>query len=144
MLRSENLTAWRRLNFGAGLLTAPVTAAALDAAIAAYDPADAAEVSTRLRAEASAEDYAAAYLALYAQAISEGVAQDASHAAATADWLEDLLPSAAPRAWLRVAGETSLLDGLDLLLGARRAAGLRPLLRSLPFAIRARLRRWRQ
>jgi len=144
MLRSENLNAWRRLNFGAGLLTAPVTAAALDAAITAYDPADAAEVCERIRAEASADDYAAAYVKLYAQAIDEGVAPDIPHAAATALWLEDLLPSGAPRAWLSVAGETGLLDGLDILFGARRAARLRALLRSLPFSIRSRLQRWRQ
>jgi hypothetical protein len=37
----DGAAARRRLNFGAGLLTAPVTAAALDAAIAAYDAADA-------------------------------------------------------------------------------------------------------
>jgi glycosyltransferase involved in cell wall biosynthesis len=144
MLRGENLKAWRRLNFGVGLLTAPVTAAALDASIAAYDPADAAEVCGRLRAEASADDYAAAYLALYTQVIGEGVAQDTSHAAATAVWLEDLLPSAAPRAWLTVARETGLFDGLDALLGPRWGARLRSLLRSLPFSIRSRLQRWRR
>jgi glycosyltransferase involved in cell wall biosynthesis len=144
MLRSENLKAWRRLNFGGGLLTAPLTAASLDAAIAAYDAADAAEVCERLRAEASADDYAAAYLELYTQAIGEGVAQEPSHAAATAAWLEDLLPSAAPRAWLDVAGETGLFDGLDTLFGSRRAARLRSLLRSLPFSIRSRLQRWRR
>jgi hypothetical protein len=144
LLRSENLKAWRRLNFGIGLLTAPVTAASLDAAIAAYDAADAGQVCDRLRAEASADDYAAAYLELYTQAIGEGVAQDPSRPAATAAWLEDLLPSAAPRAWLHVARETSLFDGLDALFGPRRAARLRSLLRSLPFSIRSRLQRWRQ
>jgi hypothetical protein len=144
MLRGENLKAWRRLNFGVGLLTAPVTAAALDAAIAAYDAADAADVCERLRAEASADDYAAAYLELYTKAIGEGGAQDTSHAAATAVWLEDLLPSASPRAWLYVARETGLLDGLEALFGRRWAARLRSLLRSLPFSIRSRLHRWRQ
>jgi glycosyltransferase involved in cell wall biosynthesis len=144
MLRAENLNAWRRLNFGAGLLTAPVTSAALDAAIAAYDAADAAQVSARLRLEASADDYAAAYLDLYRQAIGEGVAPDSSHAAATALWLEDLLPSAAPRAWLIVARETGLLTGLEALFGARWGPRMRTLLRSLPFSIRARLQRWRQ
>jgi hypothetical protein len=142
MLRTENLQAWRRLNFGAALLTAPVTAAALDAAIAAYDAADAAEVCGRLRAEASADDYAAAYLRLYAQAIGEGVVQDISHAAATAVWLEDLLPSAASRAWLDVARDTGL--SLEACFGLRTAARLRSLLRSLPFPIRSRLERWRQ
>jgi glycosyltransferase involved in cell wall biosynthesis len=142
MLRTENLKAWRRLNFGAGLLTAPVTAAALYAVIAAYDAADAAEVSARLRAEASADDYAAAYLRLYTQAIGEAVAQDSSQAAATAAWLEDLLPSAAPRAWLDVAGETGL--SLEAGFGRRRAARLRALLRSVPVSIRSRLERWLQ
>jgi hypothetical protein len=142
MLRSENLKTWRRLNFGAGLLTAPVTAAALDSAIAAYDADDAAEVCSSLRAEVSADDYAAAYLQLYAQAIGEDVAQDSSHAAATAAWLEDLLPSAAPRAWLEVAGETGL--ALEAGFGRRRAARLRALLRSVPVSIRSRLERWLQ
>jgi hypothetical protein len=140
MLRTENLNAWRRLNFGAGLLTAPVTAAALDAAIAAYDAADAAEVCRRLRSDASADDYAAAYVQLYTQAMGEAVAPDSSLAAATAAWLEDLLPSAAPRAWLDVAGETGL--SLEVGLGRRRAARLRALLRSVPFSIRSRLERW--
>jgi glycosyltransferase involved in cell wall biosynthesis len=142
MLRTGNLQAWRRLNFGAGLLTAPVTAAALNGAIAAYDAADAAEVCGRLRVEASADGYAAAYLQLYTQAISEAVAQDVSHAAATAVWLEDLLPSAATRAWLDVARETGL--ALEACFGLRRAARLRSLLRSLPLPIRSRLQRWRQ
>jgi glycosyltransferase involved in cell wall biosynthesis len=142
MLRTQNLQAWRRLNFGVGLLTAPVTAAALDAAIAAYDAADATEVCGRLRAEASADDYTAAYLQLYSQAIGEAVEQDVSHAAATAVWLEDLLPSAAPRVWLDVVSETGL--SLEACFGRRRAARMRSLLRSLPFPVRSRLKRWRQ
>jgi glycosyltransferase involved in cell wall biosynthesis len=142
MLRTENLNAWRRRNFGVGLLTAPVTAAALDAAIAAYDAADVAEICRCLRVEASADDYAAAYLQLYTQAIGEAVAQDSSQAAATAAWLEDLLPSAASRAWLDVASETGL--ALEACVGLRRAARLRSLLRSLPFPIRSRLQRWWQ
>jgi hypothetical protein len=142
MLRSENLEAWRRLNFGVGLLTSPVTSAALDAAIAAYDAADAAKVSMCLRVEASADNYAAAYLQLYTQMIGEGVARDTSHAAATAVWLEELLPSAAPRGWLDVARETGLL--LEALVGRRWAARLRSLLNSLPFSLRSRLQRWRQ
>ena len=144
MLRSDNLKAWRRLNLGIGLLTAPVTAGALDTAIAAYDAADAAVVCEALRAEASADDFAAAYLDLYAQAIAEGVPRDPSTAAATAAWLEELLPSAAPRAWHDVALETGLFDGLEAVFGRRWAARLRSLLRVLPFSIRSRLRRWRQ
>ena len=142
MLRSDNLTAWRRLNFGVGLLTAPVTAAALDDAIAAYDAVDVAEVCRRLRIEASADDYAAAYLELYTQAIGEGVTQDISHAAATAAWLEDLLPSSAPRVWLDIARETGLLS--EALFGRRWAARLRSLLDLLPASMRSRLQRWRQ
>ena len=142
MLRSENLEAWRRLNFGVGLLTAPVSATALDTAIAAYDATDVAAVCRRLRSVASADDYAAAYLELYTQAIGEGVAQATTHAAETAAWLEDLLPSTAPRAWLDVARETGLL--LEALVGRHWAARLRALLRSLPSSIRLRLQRWRQ
>jgi hypothetical protein len=142
MLRTENLTAWRRLNFGAGLLTAPVTATALDAAITAYNASEVAEVCRCLRIEASADDYAAAYLQLYSQAVGEAVAQDRSQAAATAAWLEDLLPSAAPRAWLDIAGETGL--SLEAGFGRRRAARLRALLRSMPFSIRSRVERWLQ
>jgi hypothetical protein len=146
LLRSENLKAWRRLNFGAGLLNAPMTSAALDAAIAAYDAVDTAKVSACLRAEVSADDYAAAYLALYTQAIAEGIPEDASQAAATAAWLEDLLPSTAPRAWIDVARETGLL--LEVLFGRRRAARVRPRLRSLmgllPLSVSSRLRHWRK
>jgi hypothetical protein len=72
--------------------------------------------------------------------MGEAVAPDSSLAAATAAWLEDLLPSAAPRAWLDVAGETGL--SLEVGLGRRRAARLRALLRSVPFSIRSRLERW--
>jgi hypothetical protein len=79
---------------------------------------------------------------LYTHAIGDAVAQDISHAAATAIWLEDLLPSAAERAWLDVARETGL--SLEACFGRRRAARLRSLLRSLPFPIRSRLQRWRQ
>jgi hypothetical protein len=142
MLRTENLQAWRRLNFGVSLLTAPVTAAALDTAVAAYDAADAAEVCGRLRVEASADDCAAAYLQLYTEATREPVAQDVSHAAATAVWLEDLLPSAAPRVWLDVVRDTGL--ALEACFGRDRAARLRSLRRSLPFPIRSLLRRWWQ
>jgi len=144
MLRSENLAAWRRLNFGAGLLTVPVTSTALSAAIAAYDATDVAKVRACLRAEASADDYAAAYLALYAQAIEEGIPTDVSQAAATAGWLEDLLPSAAPRAWLDVARETGLYGGLEAFIGRRWAARVRSLLRLLPSSVNSRLRRWRK
>jgi hypothetical protein len=65
----------------------------------------------RLRSEASADDYAAAYVRLYTQAIGEAVAPDSSQAAATAAWVEEFLPSAAPRAWLGVASETGLSFG---------------------------------
>jgi len=58
--------------------------------------------------------------------------------------LEDLLPSAASRAWLDVARETGLFDGLAALLGRRGAARARALLRSLPLSVSARLRRWRK
>ena len=105
LLTSGNLDAWRRLNFGAGLLDRPMDAASLRAAIAAYDPTDTAIVTARLRAEAGAADYAAAHVALYAAALADPAPPTADLAGATASWLEDLLPSATPRAWQEVAGE---------------------------------------
>ena len=105
MLTSDNLDAWRRLNFGAGLLSGPTTADGLRAAILEYDPADAALVTARLRAEAAVEPYVAAHLALYHAAMADPPPPAPAMAAATAAWLEEQLPSPTSRPWLDVAGE---------------------------------------
>lgn len=107
LLTTERLEAWRRLNFGAGLLTRPMTAEAVAAAIAGYDAADAAAVTARLRATAGAEHLAAAHVAAYRAALADPAPPAAAVASATAAWLEDLLPTAAERAWREVARETA-------------------------------------
>jgi hypothetical protein len=113
-LRSADLDAWRRLNLGARLYTRPMTPEGLRAAIAAYDAEDAAKVSARLRATASAEDYAAAHLAVYEAAIADPAPSAAAVTASTATWLEDLLPTPTRRPWVTIAREIGSLDALLL------------------------------
>jgi hypothetical protein len=113
-LRSAELEAWRRLNLGARLYTRPMTPEGLREAIEAYDPQDAAKVTTTLRATASAEDYAAAHLAVYEAAIADPAPPAAAVTAATAAWLEDLLPTPTRRPWVTIAREIGSLDALLL------------------------------
>ena len=106
LLTREVLPAWRRLNFGAGLLTRPASLPLLAAAIAAYDPLDAAGVTEAVRAEASMDASVARYLALYAAALSDPSPIDLpARAAATAAWIEDLTPNTPTRDWHRMAAE---------------------------------------
>src|SRR5204862_6998787 len=64
----------RAFNFGAGVLTAPVTEAGLLAQIARYDAADAARVSKRIRTEAGLEAAADRWLDLFERVVAEGPA----------------------------------------------------------------------
>ncbi|WP_137127970.1 glycosyltransferase [Roseomonas sp. HF4] len=139
LLTGGNLDAWRRLNFGAGLLSRPMTAEALRAAIAGYDPADAARIAARLRAEATAEDYAARHVALYRSATAEapGLAEEAARASAA--WLEDLLPSAAERPWRDIVREIAgpLPQPMQEMAGEIRRDMSATLAEALPAAIDA-------
>jgi len=105
LLTSGSLDAWRPFNLGAGLLTRPMMAEGLRDAIAAYDPDDAARVTARLRAEATAEGYAARHVEIYRAALLDQPCTAEDAARATAAWLEELLPSAAERAWREVVRE---------------------------------------
>lgn len=106
LLTLDRLPAWRRLNFGAGLLTEPVGVPGLLAAIDAYDADDASGVADCLRAEASLDACVDRYLALYAAALADLEPVDrAARAAATAAWIEDLTPSTATGDWHRAAAE---------------------------------------
>jgi glycosyltransferase involved in cell wall biosynthesis len=106
LLTSTDLPSWRRLNFGTGLFTAQTTPVTLRDAIARYDADDAAIVTDRLRAEASADTSIARHLAIYAAALADPGPRDAAaRAAATAAWIEDLVPSAVTRDWQMVARE---------------------------------------
>ncbi len=106
-LTAANLDTWRRLNFGTALLTQPVTEARLAAAIAAYDPADAAQVSARIRREARLDDAVAAYVELYREAIAEGAPPARESATALAALLDEMLPSNTMRAWRRLVHEVT-------------------------------------
>lgn len=111
LLTSDKLGAWRKLNFGAGLLTRPTTIEALRGALAAYDSGDAARVTTRLRAEESVDGWAARHLALYQRAMEETSSPSAQECAlATAMWAEDFAPSAGDRSWRTIAREIFLFE----------------------------------
>jgi len=78
----------RRLNFGARAMIEPLSAEAFAREIAAYDPIDAANVSTLIRATASSDALHEQLLALYERAIEE-------HAAAPAGWQDESRAAAA-------------------------------------------------
>jgi hypothetical protein len=109
LLTSENLEQWRRMNFGAGLLTRPNSVAALTDAIEAYDAMDADLVSGRLRTSAGLDDYVARHLELYAECMAEPInSGDRATAMANARLLEDLLPTPTDRPWRQLVIEKNL------------------------------------
>ena len=132
LLTHARLSAWRQLNFGAGLLTAPPTLESLRDAIAGYNPDDAAAVTVRLRAEATLDAWMARHLAVYDAALSDPEALDPQQqAASTAAWIEDLVPGGADRDWRTMARESlnlqaaPLVDRLEGLEARLREAILR-------------------
>lgn len=162
LLTMERLEGWRARNFSVAILTQPADVNRIEEAVAAYDPADAAQVTARVRTEASADAYAARYLALYRGALADPPPNDpAALAAATVAWLEELLPSSAPRTWRDVAREIGGFDSdrrsddlsaLEARLAARidtlpsrRAERLARAFcrRVLPLSLRLKLRKWR-
>lgn len=122
----------RVMNFGHDALTAPLTAEALLAEIARYDPADAARVTARVRSEASVEVTLDRLQALYRECVDLGAptahvpwarrARQVGDGAALAlfwRWLE--LPDH-QRARVRALGITRLLDfGMSRAIGAHRS-----------------------
>lgn len=104
-LTSERLAKWRRLNFGAGVLAHRTTADAVSDALADYDAADAALVTDRLREEASLGAWVDQHLTVYEAALSDPAPAASACQAATAQWIEDLVPSAADRGWSVIARE---------------------------------------
>jgi hypothetical protein len=111
MLTADRLDAWRRLNLGIGLLSQAVTPELLGAAIAEYDAADAALVTDRLRAEATAPQAIAAHVAVYQEAIAAPAPSAGDCAIATAAWLEDMLPTPTSGAWRRLEREVLTILG---------------------------------
>lgn len=108
MLTSQNLPAWRRMNLGLGILTEPVTAETLLAAIARYDPTDAALVTDEVRRTASAVFFLDSYLDLYRQALASPAPAPDDVALASARWAEELVVTTAPRKWATIGGELNL------------------------------------
>ena len=111
MLSSRNLSSWRPMNFGVGILTLPETPENLHRAIAEYDAADAATVSDELRRSAGAVDYVERYLEVYRRAKERPAPGREEIAAATAQWVEELTVTTAERKWKAIAGELGLHPG---------------------------------
>lgn len=74
MVTSANYARGRRLNFGLGMLSKEWSLDELEGAIASYDPADAAEVCRRVRAEADLECAVTQLETVYRAVIDEGKA----------------------------------------------------------------------
>jgi hypothetical protein len=75
LVTTRELEDLRRFNFGARLLREPLDADTLAREIARYDPHDAAEVSSRIRAKAGLESAVDVIVALYREVIDEYAAR---------------------------------------------------------------------
>jgi len=71
MVTSDKLDELRRMNFGAGVLTSPLTVDCIKAELARYDPADAAIVSRRIRDEAGLSDAVLRWVEMYSEVLEE-------------------------------------------------------------------------
>ncbi|HJX83180.1 MAG TPA: glycosyltransferase family 4 protein, partial [Candidatus Angelobacter sp.] len=69
MVTSANFDSLRKMNFGAGVLVNPLRSEHIRMEIGRYDPADAAEVSRRVRKEAGLADAVTRWLALYSSVL---------------------------------------------------------------------------
>ncbi|MFZ2029122.1 MAG: glycosyltransferase [Vitreimonas sp.] len=106
LLTSDVLESWRSLNFGAGLLSRPMTLENVREAIARYDVGDANRVTSYLRSHASLDQCVANHLAVYQKAIAGPSSATTSECAiATATWAEDLAATGSDRAWRTIARE---------------------------------------
>jgi hypothetical protein len=104
-LSAERLDDWRRLNFGAGLLSRPTTQDLVSEAITAYNAADAAVVTDRLRQQASLTDCIAQHIAVYEAALADPRPTAREVAAGTASWIENLVPMSRGGDWEVIARE---------------------------------------
>ena len=101
----ENFDRSRRLNFGLRTFTGPITVDGVAAALDAYDPAGAAEVTRRIRAEAGFERHVEALLDVYRDVVASHRRNDSAGGAAAE----------------RVAAVRAIPFGGRLRLGSRRA-----------------------
>jgi len=98
LITSEDLDRLRPLNFGIRTLRHPVAVDYLASQIERYDPADASEVSRRIRASAGLEEAVDRLIGIYERVLAEHrehgtpLAEEESRAAATyLDWLNPFL-----------------------------------------------------
>lgn len=115
-LSAKNLDQWRRLNFGAGLLSRPTSQALVTEAIDAYDAADAAIVTDRLRNEASLTDCVAQHVAVYEAALADPRPALRDVAAGTATWIESLVPMSRGGDWEVIAREKHGFEAEETIL----------------------------
>jgi len=90
MVTSQNVEALRRMNFGAGVLTGPLTPEAIAAEIRKFSAADAAEVAQYIRREAdlktSVREWQSVYRAAICDAVHERPADTATLEALDRKW----------------------------------------------------------
>ncbi len=127
MVTAADFDRLRRLNFGIRTLRLPLTPATLVAEIARYDPADAAEVSRRVRSTAGREEAVDALLALY-----RGVLDQWRNALSRPDAAEE---SRAASRYLRSVTSTTNRATLDRAALTARAAAAE----ALPAQLRERI-----
>jgi hypothetical protein len=108
LVTSAELDGLRRLNFGIRTLRHPVTPEALSEQIRRYDPADAAEVSRRLRAVVGIDQAVDRMIGIYEEVLAEHRQQEAPPAA------EESRAAAAYLRWLSPA-----FDERETLLAER-------------------------
>jgi hypothetical protein len=109
---------WRPFNFGVRTLTRRVTERALTAEIDAYDPADAAAVTTIVRRSAGLDGLVLRYVALYRECIAEAAAgrDRGGDDLALAYHLQTWGPRVGP-GWPWMTERAHLLSELDVALG---------------------------
>lgn len=114
LLTSAVEPAWRAGNFGRAILTRPTSAQRVAAALAAYDPDDAARVTGSLREACALPGHVDALLAIYRSLPPAGDAEaaGAEEGRQLAGFLEDYLPSLArDRPWRALAEELVWTEG---------------------------------
>ena len=100
MVRTEDLTRMRRLNFGLRLLHKPLASDTISMEIARYDAADARAVSHAIRQTAALDAQHERYLALYEEVIADwrsAARDEAEERAATAAYVEALVRRLGPK-----------------------------------------------
>lgn len=139
MLDTGNLAAWRTRNFGVGVLTQPVTLENLHAAIARYDPADAAQVADDLHQSVGQAAYVERFLAIYDRAIGRPAPARDDVAAATAFWAEELGVTLSQRTWQTIVRELAVGPAQDRTAWTALPADALTSLRATVAAVHAKL-----